>query len=103
MILMVFDGVPYGTKENLSAKGKVVISLDVDKVGQLPMASVDNKGYIHDNVKPHAFAVYDDESPSRSLCKKYSQWTKDYEEINIEGVEEKYLCKKCLERYKKLD
>lgn len=72
-------------------------------VWQLPMASVDNTGYIRDNVKPHAFAVYNDESSSRSLCKKYSQWTKDYEEINIEGVEEKYLCKKCLERYKKLD
>ena len=30
--LMVFDGVPYGTRESLPAKGKVVISLDVDKL-----------------------------------------------------------------------
>lgn len=74
-------------------------------VWQLPMASAENNniGYIHGNAKPHVFVVYDDGSPSRSFCKKYSQWAKDYEEINIEGVEEKYLCKKCLERYKKLD
>ena len=30
--LMVFDGVPYGTRESLSTKGKVVISLDIDKL-----------------------------------------------------------------------
>lgn len=30
--LMVFDGVPYGTRENLPTKGKVVISLDIDKL-----------------------------------------------------------------------
>ena len=30
--LMVFDGVPYGTRESLPAKGKVVISLDIDKL-----------------------------------------------------------------------
>ena len=28
--LMVFDGVPYGTRESLPMKGKVVISLDID-------------------------------------------------------------------------
>ena len=71
-------------------------------VWQLPMASVDRTGYIPDNVKPHAFAVYDDEIESKSLCKKYVQWVKEYENINIEGVEEKYLCKKCLNSYKKL-
>lgn len=73
-------------------------------VWQLPMGSEErnNTGYIHGNAKPHVFVVYDDGNPSRSLCKKYSQWSKDYEEINIEGVEEKYLCKKCLGRYKKL-
>ena len=73
-------------------------------VWQLPMASVDrnNTGYVHDNVKPHAFVVYDDEIASKSLCKKYSQCANEYENINIEGVEEKYLCKKCLNSYKKL-
>ena len=30
--LMVFDGVPYGTRESLPTKGKVVISLDIDKL-----------------------------------------------------------------------
>lgn len=30
--LMVFDGVPYGTRESLPAKGKVVIYLDIDKL-----------------------------------------------------------------------
>lgn len=30
--LMVFDGVPYGTRDSLPAKGKVVISLDIDKL-----------------------------------------------------------------------
>lgn len=37
-----------------------------------------------------------------SLCKKYGQYSKEYETINIEGVEEKHLCKKCLNTYKKL-
>ena len=37
-----------------------------------------------------------------SLCKKYGQYSKEFETINIEGVEEKHLCKKCLGRYKKL-
>ena len=30
--LMVFDGVPYGTRDSLPAKGKVVIYLDIDKL-----------------------------------------------------------------------
>lgn len=30
--LMVFDGVPYGTRDSLPTKGKVVISLDIDKL-----------------------------------------------------------------------
>lgn len=30
--LIVFDGVPYGTRESLPTKGKVVISLDIDKL-----------------------------------------------------------------------
>ena len=73
-------------------------------VWQLPMVSVEENstGYIHGNAKPHAFVVYDDEIASKSLCKKYNQWVKEYENINIEGVEEKYLCKKCLNSYKKL-
>lgn len=75
-----------------------------DIVWQLPMASLDRNstGYVHDNVKPHAFAVYDDEVANKSLCRKYTQWTKEYENINIEGVEEKYLCKKCLCLYEKM-
>lgn len=31
-VLMVFDGVPYGTRDSLPTKGKVVISLDIDKL-----------------------------------------------------------------------
>lgn len=73
-------------------------------VWQLPMASVDNNstGYIHGNAKPHAFATCDDNLMNFSLCKKYGQYIKEYETINIEGVEEKYLCKKCLTSCKKL-
>lgn len=75
-------------------------------VWQLPMASAENNntGYIHGNAKPHAFAVCDDNLINNwSLCKKYSQYTTEFESINIEGVEEKHLCKKCLNLYKKLD
>ena len=31
-VLIVFDGVPYGTMDELPSKGKVIISLDVDKL-----------------------------------------------------------------------
>lgn len=75
-------------------------------VWQLPMASAENNntGYIHGNAKPHAFAVCDDNLINNwSLCKKYSQYTTEFESINIEGVEGKHLCKKCLNLYKKLD
>lgn len=74
-------------------------------VWQLPMVSAENNntGYIHGNAKPHAFVFCGDDLGEWSLCKKYAQCTKEYEVINIEGVEEKYLCKKCLERYKKID
>lgn len=74
-------------------------------VWQLPIASVEKNstGYIHDNAKPHAFTFRGDDLAEWSLCKKYAQVTKEYEVINIEGVEEKYLCKKCLERYNKID
>jgi hypothetical protein len=75
-------------------------------VWQLPMASAENNntGYIHGNAKPHAFAVCDDNLINNwSLCKKYSQYTTEFESINIEGVEEKHLCKKCLNLYKKLE
>lgn len=73
-------------------------------VWQLPMASEENNntGYIHGNAKPHAFAPSDDNLISWSLCKKYGQYSKEYETINVEGVEEKYLCKKCLNSYKRL-
>lgn len=74
-------------------------------IWQLPIASAENSNtdYIHGNAKPHAFVVCDDSLMNWSLCKKYRQYSKYYEVINIEGIEEKYLCKKCLERYKKLD
>lgn len=73
-------------------------------VWQLPMVSAENNntGCIHGNVKPHAFATCDDNLVNWSLCKKYSQYSKEYETINIEEVEEKHLCKKCLNSYKKL-
>ena len=73
-------------------------------VWQLPMVSAENNntGYIHGNAKPHAFATCDDNLINWSLCKKYGQYTTEYETINIEGVEEKHLCKKCLNAYKKL-
>ena len=73
-------------------------------VWQLPMGSVehDSTGYVHGNAKPHAFVVYDDENVSDSLCKKYSQCANEYENINIEEVDEKHLCKKCWNSYKKL-
>jgi hypothetical protein len=73
-------------------------------VWQLPMVSAENNntGCIHGNAKPHAFATCDDNLVNWSLCKKYSQYSKEYETINIEEVEEKHLCKKCLNSYKKL-
>jgi hypothetical protein len=73
-------------------------------VWQLPMVSAENNntGYIHGNAKTHAFVVCDDNLMHWSLCKKYGQYSKEFETINIEGVEEKYLCKKCLNSYKKL-
>lgn len=74
-------------------------------VWQLPMASAENNstGYIHGNAKTHAFAVCDDNLMNWSLCKKYGQYSEEHETINIEGVEEKHLCKKCLNSYKKLE
>jgi len=73
-------------------------------VWQLPMVSAENNntGCIHGNAKPHAFATCDDNLVNWSLCKKYSQYSKEYETINIEEVEGKHLCKKCLNSYKKL-
>ena len=73
-------------------------------VWQLPMVSAENNntGYIHGNTKTHAFVVCDDNLMNWSLCKKYGQYSKEFETINIEGVEEKYLCKKYLNSYKKL-
>ena len=71
-------------------------------VWQLPMESADNNstGYIHGNAKTHAFVICDDNLMAWTLCKRYSQYTKEFETINIEGVEEKHLCKKCLNLYK---
>lgn len=73
-------------------------------VWQLPMVSAENNntGYIHGNTKTHAFVVCDDNLINWSLCKKYGQYSKEYETINIEGVEGKHLCKKCLNLYKRI-
>lgn len=74
-------------------------------VWQLPMASAENNnstGYIHGNAKTHAFATCDDNLINWSLCKRYGQYSKEYETINIEEAKEKHLCKKCLNSYKKL-
>lgn len=84
--------------------GEQSVKLD-SVVWQLPMASAENNnstGYIHGNAKTHAFAVCGDNLMNWSLCKKYGQYSKEYETINIEGVEEKHLCKKCLNSYRKL-
>ena len=81
-------------------------SVELDSVvWQLPVASAENNnstGYIHGNAKTHAFAVCGDNLMNWSLCKKYGQYSKEYETINIEGVEKKHLCKKCLNSYRKL-
>lgn len=73
-------------------------------VWQLPTVSAENNntGYIHGNTKTHAFVVCDDNLINWSLCKKYGQYSKEYETINIEGVEGKHLCKKCLNLYKRI-
>lgn len=73
-------------------------------VWQLPIASADNNntGYIHGNAKVHAFVVCSDNLMHDTLCKKYGQYTKYFETFNIEGLEEKELCKKCLNSYKRL-
>lgn len=73
-------------------------------VWQLPMVSAENNniGYIHGNAKPHAFVVKVDGTLEFSLCKRYGQYTKFFEEINIEGADPKHLCKKCLGLYKKI-
>lgn len=73
-------------------------------VWQMPIASAKNNstGYIHGNAKIHAFVVCADNLMHDSLCKKYGQFTKQFGVFNIEEVEEKYLCKKCLDSYKKL-
>ena len=73
-------------------------------VWQLPIESADNNntGYIHGNAKTHAFVVCSDNLVHDSLCKRYGQYTKYFETFDIEGLEEKELCKKCLNAYKKL-
>lgn len=64
-------------------------------IWQLPMASAENNntGYIHGNAKTHAFVVCDDNLMNWSLCKKYGQYSKEFETINIEGVEEKHYAR----------
>lgn len=73
-------------------------------VWQLPMVSAENNntGHIHGNAKPHAFVVKVDGTMEFSLCKRYGQHIKFFEEINIEGANPKHLCKKCLDLYKKI-
>ena len=75
-----------------------------DIVWQMPMESAENNstGYVHGNAKIHAFVVCADSFVHDSLCKKYSQCTGQFGSFNIEVIEEKQLCKKCLNSYKKL-
>lgn len=75
-----------------------------DIVWQMPIESAENNstGYVHGNAKIHAFVVCADNLVHDSLCKKYSQCTKQFGSFNIEAIEEKQLCKKCLNSYKKL-
>lgn len=66
---------------------------------ELPLASEErnNTGYIHGNAKPHLFNVV----TGWSHCKRYWQVPLGAEEIKFDG-KEKYFCKRCLKKYKKL-
>lgn len=70
---------------------------------QLPVVSAENNntGYIHDNTKLHAFKWYSDNIMDWSLCGKYGEYADDIESVDIDDVDEKYLCKKCLRLYRK--
>ena len=70
---------------------------------QLPVVSAENNntGYIHGNTKLHAFKWYSDNIMDWSLCGKYGQYVDDIESVDIDDVDEKYLCKKCLRLYRK--
>lgn len=71
---------------------------------QLPVASAEhnNTGYIHGNAKIHAFKWYDDNIMDWSLCGKYGQYAGDIECVDVDSLDEKRLCKKCSNLYKKL-
>ena len=66
---------------------------------ELPLASEErnNTGYIHGNAKPHLFNTV----TGWSHCKRYWQVPLGAEEIKFDG-REKYFCKRCLKKYKKL-
>lgn len=66
---------------------------------ELPLASEErnNTGYIHGNAKPHLFNIV----TGWSHCKRYWQAPLIAEEIKFDG-KEKYFCKRCLKKYKKL-
>ena len=66
---------------------------------ELPLASAErnNTGYIHGNAKPHLFNIV----TGWSHCKRYCQVPLWAEEIKFDG-KEKYFCKRCLKKYKKL-
>lgn len=66
---------------------------------ELPLASEErnNTGYIHGNAKPHLFNIV----TGWSHCKRYWQVPLIAEEIKFDG-KEKYFCKRCLKKYKKL-
>lgn len=66
---------------------------------ELPLASAErnNTGYIHSNAKPHLFNIV----TGWSHCKRYWQVPLWDEEIKFDG-KEKYFCKRCLKKYKKL-
>lgn len=70
---------------------------------QLPVVSAErnNTGYIHGNTKIHAFKFFDDNIMDWSLCGKYGQYCREVENIDVNDIDERYLCKKCLRLYRK--
>ena len=67
---------------------------------QLPITYSTRKGdeFISHKAKFHLFKGYE------SVCKKWSQWgALKYETNYVFNCGEKYICKKCLEKYKELE
>lgn len=74
---------------------------DLESYGGCLRLENNNTGYIHGNTKLHAFKWYSDNIMDWFLCGKYGQYADDIESVDIDDVDEKYLCKKCLRLYRK--